>query len=307
MTGVLKEMENSKDIIILFIDDIHLLMGANSERQGAMNIATLLKPMLASGQVSCIGATTPAEYRKNIEDDPFIARGFQQVLVKEPTVPETISILRGLKEKYEIQHGTRILDSAVVEAATLAAQHIKARFLPDSALDLIDEAAAAIRLTRDLQPVALETMKWKVWELQTEIQALKQEEDDAARVRLAQAQQEASAAEEDRRLLDEEHESKKQRYNDIQKCKIQIEQLKVKLQEAERSGDIQLASDIKFFAIPDTMARMQQLEADSARADGAREGTSPDAVGPDQINEIVARWTGIPVTQLWTSGKDKVL
>ena len=317
MKGVLKEIEDSKEMIVLFVDEMHLLMGAGSSGEGGMDAANLLKPMLARGQLHCIGATTLAEYRKYIEKDQAFERRFQQVLVKEPSIPETVSILRGLKEKYEVHHGVNILDGAIVAAATLAARYLTARRLPDSAVDLIDEAAAAVRVTRESQPEALDTMERRLRQLQIEIHALEREKEEAARARLAQAKQEAANVEEDLKPMREKYETEKQRSKDIQEAKIKYDALKVKQEEAERMKDLHTASDLLYYAMPDTKARIEQLEADRARADaelysrsgseGGAEAMLTDSVGPDQINEIVARWTGIPVTRLRTSEKDKLL
>lgn len=317
LKGVLKEIEESKEMIVLFVDEIHLLMGAGSSGEGGMDAANLLKPMLARGQLHCIGATTLAEYRKYIEKDQAFERRFQQVLVKEPTIPETVSILRGLKEKYEVHHGVNILDGAIVAAASLAARYLTARRLPDSAVDLIDEAAAAVRVTRESQPEALDTMERKLRQLQIEIHALEREKDESARTRLAQAQQEAANTEEELKPMREKYETEKQRSKDIQEAKIKYDQLKIKQEEAERNKDFETASDILYYAMPETKARIEQLEADRARADAdlyarrggedAQEAMLTDSVGPDQINEIVARSTGIPVTRLRTSEKDKLL
>ncbi|KAI9721291.1 MAG: Heat shock protein hsp98 [Candelaria pacifica] len=316
MKGVLKEIEESKDMIVLFVDEMHLLMGAGGTGEGGMDAANLLKPMLARGQLHCIGATTLAEYRKYIEKDQAFERRFQQVLVKEPTIPETISILRGLKEKYEVHHGVNIADGAIVSAATLAARYLTTRRLPDSAVDLIDEAAAAVRVTRESQPEILDNMERRHRQLQIEIHALERETDEASIERLAMAQAEAANVEEELRPLREKYESEKQRSKDIQEAKMKLDSLKVKQAEAERMKDIQTASDLLYYAIPDVEERIRQLEADRARADAelyARRGSIggqamlTDAVGPDQINEIVAKWTGIPVTRLKTSEKDKLL
>lgn len=315
MKGVLKEIENSHEMIVLFVDEIHLLMGAGSSGEGGMDAANLLKPMLARGQLHCIGATTLAEYRKYIEKDAAFERRFQQVLVKEPTIPETISILRGLKERYEVHHGVNILDAAIVAAANLAARYLTARRLPDSAVDLIDEAAAAVRVTRESQPEVLDTMERRIRQLQIEIHALERESDVASRERLEAAKMEEANAREELAPMKEHYESEKQRSKDIQDAKIKLDQLKVKREEAERSGDIQTASDLVYYAIPDVTKRIEELEAARAEADAddyARRGSVGDAivtdsVGPDQINEIVAKWTGIPVTRLRTSEKEKVL
>lgn len=315
MKGVLKEIEDSKDMIVLFVDEIHLLMGAGSSGEGGMDAANLLKPMLARGQLHCIGATTLGEYRKYIEKDQAFERRFQQVLVKEPTVNETISILRGLKEKYEVHHGVNILDAAIVAAANLAARYLTARRLPDSAVDLIDEAAAAVRVTRESEPEALDNLERKLRQLQIEIHALEREQDPASKQRLEAAKQEAANVTEELRPLREKYENEKKRSKDIQDAKIKLDSLKVKRDEAERSGDTQTAADLEYYAIPETKALIERLEADRARADAearARQGEVgetllADAVGPDQINEIVARWTGIPVTRLKTTEKDKLL
>lgn len=315
MKGVLKEIESSKETIVLFVDEIHLLMGAGSSGEGGMDAANLLKPMLARGQLHCIGATTLNEYRKYIEKDQAFERRFQQVLVKEPSIPETVSILRGLKEKYEVHHGVTILDGAIVSAANLAARYLTQRRLPDSAVDLIDEAAAAVRVTRESQPEALDNFERRLRQLEIEIHALEREKDEASRARLAEAKAEAANILEDLKPLQEKYESEKSRSKDIQEQRLKLDQLKFKCAEAERTRDVSLASDLKYYAIPDVENRIAQLEREKAQADaemstnghGNNEALMADAVGPDQINEIVARWTGIPVTRLKTSEKDKLL
>jgi len=315
MKGVLKEIEDSKEMIVLFVDEIHLLMGAGSTGEGGMDAANLLKPMLARGQLHCIGATTLGEYRKYVEKDQAFERRFQQVLVKEPSIPETISILRGLKERYETHHGVTILDGAIVAAATLAARYLTQRRLPDSAVDLIDEAAAAVRVTRESQPEALDNLERRLRQLKIEIHALEREKDEAARARLREAKAEAANVEEELRPLREKYESEKERSKEIQEAKIKLDQLKIKLAEADRMRDYSTASDLKYYAIPDVEARITQLESEKAKADAEMysahgdEGQAliTDAVGPDQINEIVARWTGIPVTRLRTTEKEKLL
>lgn len=316
MKGVLKEIEDSKEMIVLFVDEIHLLMGAGSSGEGGMDAANLLKPMLARGQLHCIGATTLAEYRKYIEKDAAFERRFQQVLVKEPSVPETISILRGLKEKYEVHHGVTILDGAIVSAATLAARYLTQRRLPDSAVDLIDEAAAAVRVARESQPEILDSMERKLRQLEIEIHALDREKDDASKTRLREARAEKANIEEELKPLRESYESEKARSKEIQEQKIKLDQLKTKQQEAERTRDLQTASDLKYYAIPDVEHRIEELERQKVAAEmeeaarrGGHEGEAlmADAVGPDQINEIVGRWTGIPVTRLKTTEKEKLL
>lgn len=313
MKGVLKEIEDSREMIVLFVDEIHLLMGAGSSGEGGMDAANLLKPMLARGQLHCIGATTLAEYRKYIEKDAAFERRFQQVLVKEPTLPETVSILRGLKEKYEVHHGVTILDGAIVAAANLATRYLTQRRLPDSAVDLIDEAAAAVRVARESQPELLDSMERKLRQLEIEIHALDREKDEASKARLGEARAEKANIEEDLKPLREKYESEKERAKEIQEQKIKLDQLKTKQQEAERTRDLSTASDLKYYAIPDVENRIVVLEREKAAADQEARRSShgealvADAVGPDQINEIVARWTGIPVTRLKTTEKDKLL
>lgn len=315
MKGVLKEIEESKETIILFVDEIHLLMGAGASGEGGMDAANLLKPMLARGQLHCIGATTLAEYRKYIEKDAAFERRFQQVLVKEPTIPETISILRGLKEKYEVHHGVTIADTAIVAAANLAARYLTSRRLPDSAVDLIDEAAAAVRVARESQPEIIDSLERKLRQLKIEIHALSREKDEASKARLAQAKQDAQNVEEELRPLRQKYDAERKRGKDIQEAKLKLEQLKVKMEDASRMGDHARAADLTYYAIPEQEAVIKTLEHEKAAADaalgesGGDVGGSmvTDVVGTDQINEIVSRWTGIPVTRLKTSEKEKLL
>ena len=317
MKGVLKEIEESKEMIVLFVDEIHLLMGAGSSGEGGMDAANLLKPMLARGQLHCIGATTLAEYRKYIEKDQAFERRFQQVLVKEPSIPETISILRGLKEKYELHHAVNIQDGAIVAAATLAARYLTARRLPDSAVDLIDEAAASVRVARDSQPEAIDSMDRRLQQLKIEIHALEREKDEGSRIRLAQAKAEAANVAEDLKPMREKYESEKERSKAIQEQKQKLDTLRIKSEEAERNKDIVTASDLRYYAIPDIEKRIAQLEEERQRADAdlsasrgadaAEASIVADAVGPEQINEIVGRWTGIPITRLRTTEKEKLL
>ena len=315
MKGVLKEIEQSQETIVLFVDEIHLLMGAGASGEGGMDAANLLKPMLARGQLHCIGATTLNEYRKYIEKDAAFERRFQQVLVKEPSIPETISILRGLKERYEVHHGVTILDGAIVAAATLAARYITTRRLPDSAVDLIDEAAADVRVIRESQPEVLDNLERRHRQLEIEIHALQRETDPSSKERMEEAKREAANVKEELEPLKEHYEREKNRSRDIQEAKMKLEQLKNKRDEAERSNDLQTASDLTYYAIPDVANMIKGLENDRAQADAeqhARLGSmgdiSPtDAVGPEQINVIVAKQTGIPVTRLRASEKEKIL
>jgi ATP-dependent Clp protease ATP-binding subunit ClpB len=314
MKGILKEIEETKEMIVLFVDEMHLLMGAGSSGEGGMDAANMLKPMLARGQLHCIGATTLAEYRKYIEKDAAFERRFQQVLVKEPTVSETISILRGLKERFEVHHGVNISDAAIVAAAELAARYLTQRRLPDSAVDLIDEAAAAVRVARESQPEILDSLDRKLRQLKIEIHALSREKDEASQARLEQAKKDAQDVEEELRPLREKYESERARGKAIQEAKVKLDQLRVKKDEATRMGDDSRAADLQYYAIPEQEAHIKALEQEKKAADAALSehpdsGGSliTDVVGPDQINEIVARATGIPVTRLKTSEKDKLL
>lgn len=316
MKAVLKEIEDSNQMILLFVDEMHLLMGAGSTGEGGMDSANMLKPALARGQLHCIGATTLAEYRKYIEKDAAFERRFQQVLVKEPSVPETISILRGLKERYEVHHGVTIADAAIVAAANLASRYLTARRLPDSAIDLIDEAASAVRVTRESAPEAVDTLERKHRQLLIEIHALEREKDEASQARLAEAKREAANVMEELQPLRERYEFEKRRSAEIQEQKKKLDALNAKAEQAERSGDLSTASDLKYYAIPETKKRIAALEVEKASSDAhmakiaASTGETPmltDLVGPDQINEIVAKWTGIPVTRLRTTEKEKLL
>ncbi|KAI2630914.1 heat shock protein [Hypoxylon sp. NC1633] len=313
MKGVLKEISESKEMIVLFVDEIHLLMGAGASGEGGMDAANLLKPMLARGQLHCIGATTLAEYRKYIEKDAAFERRFQQVIVKEPSIPETISILRGLKEKYEVHHGVSIADAAIVAAANLAGRYLTSRRLPDSAVDLVDEAAAAVRVARESQPEIIDSLERKLRQLRIEIHALSREKDDASKARLQIAKQDAENVEEELRPLREKYERERKRGKDIQEAKMKLDRLKVKMEDAARMGDHGTAADLQYYAIPEQENAIKELERQKAAADAALSQNDmggsmvTDVVGPDQINEIVSRWTGIPVTRLKTSEKDKLI
>ncbi|KAG5935066.1 Heat shock protein hsp98 [Claviceps sorghi] len=315
MKGVLKEIEDSKEMIVLFVDEIHLLMGAGSSGEGGMDAANLLKPMLARGQLHCIGATTLAEYRKYVEKDAAFERRFQQVLVKEPTIPETISILRGLKERYDRHHRVTILDSALVAAANLAARYLTSRRMPDSAIDLIDEAAAAVRVARESQPEIIDSLERKLRQLLIEIAALEKEHDEASQIRLRQAKKDAENVEEELRPLREKYQSEIKRSEQIHLAKVKLDELEKRLEDAINMNNTAKAADLQYGAIPEQQGVIKELEARKVAADaqlnasGADNGTSmvTDIVTADHINEIVARWTGIPVTRLRTSEKEKLV
>ncbi|KAM3505153.1 hypothetical protein MY11210_008081 [Beauveria gryllotalpidicola] len=315
MKGVLKEIEASKEMIVLFVDEIHLLMGAGASGEGGMDAANLLKPMLARGQLHCIGATTLAEYRKYVEKDAAFERRFQQVLVKEPSIPETVSILRGLKEKYDRHHRVTIKDNALVAAANLAARYLTSRRLPDSAIDLVDEAAAAVQVARESRPEIIDSNERKLSQLMIEIAALEKEHDEASQSRLAQAKKEAKNVEEDLVPLREKYQNELKRSEDIHNAKVKLDDLEKRLEDAANNAEHAKAADLKYGAIPDQKEVIKRLEQKKAAADAALNETNADAGGSmvtdtvdaDQINEIVARWTGIPVTRLRTSEKEKLI
>ena len=315
MKGVLKEIEDSKEMIVLFVDEIHLLMGAGSSGDGGMDAANLLKPMLARGQLHCIGATTLAEYRKYVEKDAAFERRFQQVIVKEPTIPETVSILRGLKERYDRHHRVTILDSALVAAANLAARYLTSRRMPDSAIDLVDEAAAAVRVARESQPEIIDSLERKLRQLMIEIAALEKEHDEASQSRLQQAKKDARNVEEELEPLREKYQNEIKRSEEVHKAKVKLDELEKRLEDAANMGDHNKAADLQYGAIPEQRNVIKELEAKKAAADAALNSTGPDPgtamvtdiVTADHINEIVARWTGIPVTRLRTSEKEKLI
>ncbi|KAK2732129.1 heat shock protein hsp98 [Colletotrichum kahawae] len=314
MKGVLKEIEDSKEMIVLFVDEIHLLMGAGSSGEGGMDAANLLKPMLARGQLHCIGATTLAEYRKYVEKDAAFERRFQQVLVKEPTIGETISILRGLKERYDRHHRVTILDNALVAACNLAGRYLTSRRLPDSAIDLVDEAAAAVRVARESQPEIIDSLERKLRQIMIEIAALEKEKDEASQTRLVQARKDAKNVEEELEPLRQKYLSEIKRGEEIHLAKLKLDDLEKRLEQAINDGDHAKAADLQYGAIPEQRAVIKALEAKKAAADAALNASGQDhgamvtdVVTADHINDIVSRWTGIPVTRLKTTEKEKLI
>ncbi|KAI0732411.1 P-loop containing nucleoside triphosphate hydrolase protein [Fomitopsis betulina] len=307
--SVLNEVEKAADQgtgIILFIDELHLIMAGRGSDGGGMDAANLFKPLLARGKLRCIGATTLAEYRQYIEKDPALERRFAQVLVNEPSVPEAISILRGIREKYEVHHGVRILDGALIQAATLAHRYLTSRRLPDSAIDLVDEACASVRVTRETAPEAIDKLQRRKLELEVEIHALEREKDEASKERLVLARKAIADVEDQLQPLLAQYEAEKSRGEEIQNVRKRIDELKAKADEAERRYDLATASDLRYYALPDLQTRLRQLEAKKAEED-ATMGGDTDTVTPEQIAEIVARWTNIPVTRLMSTEKDKLL
>ncbi|KJA29123.1 hypothetical protein HYPSUDRAFT_73692 [Hypholoma sublateritium FD-334 SS-4] len=308
--SVLNEVEKAAEDggpgIILFIDELHLIMAGRGAEGGGMDAGNLFKPLLARGKLRCIGATTLSEYRKYIETDPALERRFAQVIVNEPSVPETISILRGIREKYEVHHGVRILDGALISAATLAHRYLTSRRLPDSAIDLVDEACASVRVTRETEPEAIDKLQRKKLELEVEIHALEREKDAASTERLQIARKAIAEVEEQLQPLKANYENEKSRGEEINRVRRRMDELKAKAEEAERRYDLATASDIRYYAMPDLQTRLDKLEAKKAAEDAAA-GGGTDTVSPEQIAEIVAKWTNIPVTRLVTTEREKLL
>ncbi|KAG9127120.1 hypothetical protein FRC07_000578 [Ceratobasidium sp. 392] len=304
--SVLSEIEKKGEEgvgIILFIDELHLIMAGSGNSSGGMDAANLLKPLLARGKLRCIGATTYAEYRQYIEKDAALERRFAQVIVNEPSVPDTISILRGIRERYEVHHGVRILDPALIQAATLAHRYLTSRRLPDSAIDLVDEACASVRVTRETSPEEIDKLERKKLELEIEIHALEREKDSLSRERLAAAKKAIADLEDRLQPLKAAYENEKRRGNELNEVRKKIDELKAKADDAERRYDITTASDLRYYAIPDLQKRLDALE----RQKDAEEPSASDAVTPEAIAEIVARWTSIPVTRLMSTEREKLL
>lgn len=250
LTAVLKEVKEAEGGVILFIDEIHLVLGAG-KAEGAMDAANLLKPMLARGELRCIGATTLGEYRKHVEKDPAFERRFQQVYVGEPSVEATISILRGIKEKYEAHHGVTIADSALVIAAQLSARYITNRYLPDKAIDLVDEACANVRVQLDSQPEIIDRLERQKLQLEIEEKALELEKDTASKDRIKKVKDEIQRIDEELKPLKLKYETEKTRLDEIAKLKEKLESLKLKMTDAEMKRDLALVADLKYYAIPE--------------------------------------------------------
>ena len=303
LKSLLQEVTDADGQVILFIDEMHVLVGAGAA-DGAMDASNLLKPALARGELHCIGATTLDEYRKHVEKDAALARRFQPVFIEEPSVEDAISILRGLKEKYELHHGVRISDAAIVAAAQLSQRYITDRFLPDKAIDLIDEAASRLRMQIDSKPEELDELDRRVIQLKIEREALKKEDDKASADRLLKAEAELTGLEEQLSELAARWQSEKDRLAEAQQIKEKLEAARLELEQVQRKGELERASELAYGLIP-------QLEADIAEAEAAAHKAETsmleEAIGEDHIANVVSRWTGVPVEKMLAGEREKLL
>jgi ATP-dependent Clp protease ATP-binding subunit ClpB len=305
LKAVLKEVEAGAGSIVLFIDEIHTIVGAGAG-EGQMDAANLLKPALARGELRCIGATTLDEYKKRIEKDPALERRFQPVHVSQPTVEDTIAILRGLKERYEVHHGIRIQDAALVAAATLSDRYVSDRFLPDKAIDLVDEAAAKIKMEVDSMPTEIDVVQRRLTQLQIEQEALKKERDAASKSRLNDIKKDISDLEEQLNAMKAQWMREKEVIDQIRKAASQVEELRTEAEQAQRRGDLGKAAEISYGKIPALEKQLEDLRRQLAKV---QEKTSylKEEVTDQDIAQIVAKWTGIPVTKMLEGEMEKLL
>src|SRR5215469_2062492 len=301
LKAVLQEVTGSSGGIILFIDEMHTLVGAG-KAEGAMDASNLLKPALARGELHCVGATTLDEYKKHVEKDAALARRFQPVYVDEPSVEDTISILRGLKDRYEQHHGVRITDSALVAAATLSNRYITDRFLPDKAIDLMDEAAARLKMQVDSKPEELDSLDREIIRLKIEQEALKKESDPGSKTRLQTLERELAELEEKSTALTARWSAEKNKLSNAQKLKSELDALRVELANAQRRGEFQRAGELAYGKIPELEKKLAEIEA----REGAGQ-TMEEAVTANHIAQVVSRWTGVPVDKMLEGEKDKLL
>ncbi len=305
LKAVLNEVKKSEGHIILFIDELHTIVGAG-KTDGAMDAGNLLKPMLARGELHCIGATTLNEYRQYIEKDPALERRFQTVMVGEPTVEDTIAILRGLKERYEVYHGVKIQDSALIAAATLSNRYITDRFLPDKAIDLVDEACAMIRTEIDSMPTELDVIQRKIIQHEIEEAALKKEDDKLSKEHLAEIQKELAEMREQFNSMKARWDNEKNAIGKVQKLRADIEQLNADIERAEERYDLNKAAELKYGRLPELKKQLEEEEAKAEQAEG-KHTLLRDKVTDEEIARIIERWTGIPVARLMEGEREKLL
>jgi ATP-dependent Clp protease ATP-binding subunit ClpB len=301
LKAVLSEVQAEGGRIILFIDELHTIVGAG-KAEGAMDAGNLLKPALARGELHCVGATTLDEYRKHVEKDAALARRFQPVFISEPSVEDTISILRGLKEKYEQHHGVRITDSALVAAAALSNRYITDRFLPDKAIDLVDESASRLKMEIDSKPEELDAIDRDLMQMKIEREALKKESDAASKDRLARLDKSIAELEEKSKALTRRWEAEKSKLGDAQKLKVELDQRRTELAQAQRRGDLARAGELQYGVIPGLEKKLKAIEGEDAKGAMVEE-----AVTPDHIAQVVSRWTGIPVERMLEGEREKLL
>lgn len=306
LKAIIKEVTSSDGRIILFIDELHTLVGAG-KTEGAMDAGQLLKPALARGELRCIGATTLDEYRKYIEKDAALERRFQTVLVQEPTVEDAITILRGLKEKYEVHHGVRITDAAIVAAVKLSHRYITARFLPDKAIDLMDEAASKMSIEIGSVPEEIDTIERKLLQLRVEKEALKREKEEGAKDRLAAIESELKTLQAQNQQLREQWEFEKGGIDALKKTKETMEQIQNEIGKAERSGDLGKAAELKYGKLPELEKRLKAMAEKSKEKSASPNRMLKEEVGPEDVAEVVAKWTGIPVNKMLESESEKLL
>ena len=306
LKAVLNEVKKSEGGIILFIDELHTIVGAGKS-DGAMDAGNLLKPMLARGELHCIGATTLNEYRQYIEKDAALERRFQPVLVDEPTVEDTISILRGLKERYEVFHGVKIQDQALIAAATLSNRYITDRFLPDKAIDLVDEACAMIRTEMDSMPTELDEIRRKIMQHEIEEAALKKEDDKLSQAHLQEVQQELSQMRDQFNAMKAKWENEKDAISKVQKLREELEQVNAEIERAERDYDLNKAAELKYGRLPQLKKQLEDEEAIAEKQKESKNSLLRDKVTEEEIARIVGRWTGIPVTKLMEGEREKLL
>jgi ATP-dependent Clp protease ATP-binding subunit ClpB len=305
LKAVLKEITSAEGQIIVFIDELHTVVGAGAA-EGAMDASNMLKPMLARGELHAIGATTLDEFRKHIEKDAALERRFQQVYVGEPTVEDTVSILRGLRERYEVHHNVRIQDNALVSAAVLSNRYITGRFLPDKAIDLVDEAASRLRMEITSMPVELDELNRRIMQLEIEREALRKERDDASRKRLEDLEAELADRKESRDALTAQWERERGMLQEVANLKAEIEQTRTEIEQAQRAADYQRASELQYGQLVELERKMQNLE-NPLEADSATPRLLKEEVDADDIAEVVARWTGIPVSRLMEAEIEKLV